>query len=345
VAGAGAYIGELNEGIAGRASPKDLETMFQLVYLQFTGARRDEEAFQSYLSTTRGWLENQQASPGYELSKQFSEAIYKGHPRRSMMTLERLDEVDLDRALAVFRDRFADASDFTFTLVGNFELDSIRPLIETWLGGLPAIDRKETWRDVGGYAERGVVRVDVHKGLEPQSRVQLIFHGDSEWSYERQHLLGSLASALRIRLREVLREDMGGVYGVGVSGSLSREPRQRYNVAISFSCDPGRVDELLDAVFREVEVFRRDGPPEDVLAKVKEAQRRSRETAVQQNQFWLSQLEYHQEIGRDFDDILHYDRLIGLVTKEATRELAGEVFDEESYALGVLYPEQEKSDG
>ena len=157
VANVWSFIGELSEGVRGSASPKDLETMFQLLYLRFIGARRDDEAFQAYMARTEGWLENQEASPEFQFSSKFSETMSMDHPRRRWLTMERLKQLELEKALAFYRDRFADASDFLFTLVGNFEVESIRPFVETWIGGLPAAGREESWRDVGLQSPEGVV--------------------------------------------------------------------------------------------------------------------------------------------------------------------------------------------
>ena len=340
VARVSSFIAELSEGVRGSASPKDLETMFQLLYLRFTGVHRDPEAFQAHMTTTRGWLENQEASPSFQFSRELSRVTFQDHLRRNPLTLDRLDQVDLDRAIEIYRDRFADASDFLFTLVGNFDLETIRPLVETWVGGLPAIDREETWRDVGAFAAPRVEKIEVKSGIEPRSQVRLTFHGDTEWSYVGQHIASSMGEALRIRLREVLREDLGGVYGVGVFGRLFNKPRERYNVGISFACDPERVEELLDAVFTELRSFVENGPDEELLGKVREIQRRSRETATQQNRFWLSQLDFHEREGLDLTKILDYDQLIEAVTVEAVQDAAKRYLDEERYILGVLYPEE-----
>ncbi len=341
VANVRSFIGELSEGVRGSASPKDMETMFQLLYLRFTGARRDDEAFQAYMTRTEGWLENQQASPGYQFSSKFSETLSMDHPRRRWLTMERLKQLELEKALAFYRDRFADASDFLFTLVGNFELESIRPFVETWIGGLPATGREESWRDVGVQSPEGVVTFVIEKGIEPKSSARITFHGPAEWSPRNAHILSSTAEVLRIRLREVLREDMGGVYGVGVNGRIIRFPRQRYSFTVSFSCDPERVEELTAAVFAEIETLKEDGPGEDYIAKVQKIQTRKRETDLERNGFWASQLEFQQRNDLELTDILRYDELIQAVTSESVHEAARRYLNMDRYVQGVLVPESE----
>lgn len=341
VANVSSFIDELSEGIDGSASPQDLETMFHLLYLRMTAPRRDDEAFQGYMSRIAGWLENQADSPDFQFFSKFSEEMYLDHPRRQRLTVARLSRLELDVALAFYRERFADASDFVFTIVGNFEVDTIRPLIETWLGGLPASDRRENWRDVGVESPEGVVNFRVEKGIEAKSSVRIVFHGPAEWSPRNAHVLSSTAAVLGIRLREVLREDMGGVYGVRVNGGLGRDPRQSYNFTISFSCDPQRVDELSAAVFGEIQTLKDEGPGEDYIAKVREIQTRKRETDLESNGFWAGQLAYHERYGLALTDILHYDELIESVTRESVHDAVRLYLDTERYVQGVLVPASE----
>jgi zinc protease len=338
VAGLRASVREISESVSGAASPKDLETMFQLLYLHFTGTRRDERAFESYLSTTRGYLENQEASPRFWFDREWNRTTFGDHPRRRLLTLETVGELDLDRALAIYRERFADASEFIFTLVGSFDPVELRPLVEAWMAALPATGRDEIWRDVEAYARPTVSRFEVSRGIEPQSSARLVFHGFTEWSPLNDHLASSMAEALRIQLREVMREDLGGVYGVRVFSSISRHPRGRYNSGVSFSCDPERTDELLATAIAEIEQLKAVGPTQDTIDKVREIQRRGRETALEQNRFWLGQLHSHEINGLPLEDILDYESMIEAVTVESVRDAARAYFDSERYVQGVLRP-------
>ena len=333
------YIGDTSEGISGGASPRDLETMFQLLYLQFTAPRRDEEAFGAFLARMNAMLENQQASPDFWFSKQFSEVMSQGHVRGRMLTPELLDEIDLDRAIEIWRDRFADASDFWFFLVGSFDLETIRPMVEHWIASLPATDRGESWRDVGPKPPVGVHRFEVRRGIEPKASVRLVFTGDATWNRIERYAMWSMTQALSIRLREVLREDLGGVYGVGVSGSISRWPNERYSTYVSFGCDPERVDELIAAARAEIDVFRADGPPQAVVDKVHESQIRGRETSLEENGWWTGTLQSQFINGLDPLDILRFEELLSQLTTDLLRDAAVKYFDPERVVQGVLLPE------
>ena len=339
IAKASTWIGELSEGIGGSASTKDIETMLQLVYLRMTAPRKDAEAFQAYLSRMRGFLENREASPAYHFSREYQKRYTNDHPRRRFIERADLDAINADRALALYSDRFADASDFTFTIVGSFDLAQIRPLVELWLGGLPSSKGGETWRDVGVQEPSGVVEFDVRKGIEPKSTVRITFHGSAEWSVQNEHLIVSLAELLRTRLREQLREEKGGVYGVNVTGRIDRRPKEDYEFVVGFGCEPSRVDELVAAVFSEIEKVRND-PGQDYVNRVREAQTRSRETAVKDNGFWLRMLEFHAMNGLDPRAILDHDKLVASVTLESMKAAARKYLRRDDYVKGVLYPEK-----
>jgi zinc protease len=339
VAGASVGLNELEETAAGRASPEDLQTMFELLYLSFTAPRKDEAAYGAWLQRTKAWVENRRARPETVFNDRLTEVLTQGHPRRRPISEELLDEIDLDRALAVHRERFADNSDFTFVLVGNFDPAEIEPLVRTYLGGLPAGGRRESWRDVGARTPAGVHEVVVRKGLEPKSQVRLTFTGDAAWSPQTRHDIVSLAAALRIRLREVLREDMSGTYGVSVSGGIGRRPREEYSFTISFGCAPESVDDLVSAVFAEVEAIQRDGPTAEVAAKVREIQTREREIDLRENGFWRGALASHYREGLDPRQILAYGDLVASVTPERLREAARLYLDSSRYVKGILYPE------
>ncbi|HEU4521307.1 MAG TPA: insulinase family protein, partial [Thermoanaerobaculia bacterium] len=343
VASIATTITETTEGLQGHASPRDLETMFQLLYLRFTGARRDEDAFASYRTMLRGHLQNLEASPQYQFSRKMSEMLTQNHPRGRQLTLEEIDEIDLDDALAFYKQRFSDASDFIFSIAGSFELDEIRPRVEKWIGGLPSTGRVETWRNLGVNEPPGVQTVTVEKGIEPRSSVRIVFHGDAEWSVENQNQIGALAEILRIRLREALREDLGGVYGVGVSGWISRRPEEDYMFTISFGADPERVDELVAAVFSEIDKLQSGGPSEDHISRVHEMRRRERQVAEKENGFWIGQLEFIATNDLEFSEINRYEERIKAITQTSVRDAARRYLDRTRYVLGILKPEKKKA--
>ncbi len=333
------WIGGLEEGLSGRASPEDLETMFQLIYLYITHPRQDSTAYAAYRGWLKGMLQNRSASPESAFHDSLQVILAQHHYRARSWSPPLLEEMDLGKSLRIYQDRFADAADFTFFLVGNFTLDQVRPLVQRYLGGLPAQGRRELWRDLGVELPKGVVVEEVYKGIEPKSLSQLVFTGPFVW--ERQHLydLHALASILEIRLREVLREELGGTYGVSVNASASHYPREEYQLSVGFGCAPERVKELTQAVFAQLGSLKEMGPDQSYVDKVKEMQRRQREVDLKENSFWLEALESAYVHGTDPKLILQYEQLVESLTPASVQAAARQYVNEKNYVRVSLLPE------
>ncbi|MEM6796113.1 MAG: insulinase family protein, partial [Acidobacteriota bacterium] len=317
VASASPFISELQEGLAGGGSPEDLETAFQMSYLWFTEPRMDQDAFRNFFGRMSVMIENRSKNPMTVFGDTLNEHLSGGHFRRRPLTTEVLKELDADRALAVYRERFADASDFTFVMVGNFEVDKVRPLVETYWGSLPNLEREEVFRDIGVEFPEGVVEFEVKKGLEPKSLVNLTYHGPARWVREDRFALRALSRVLEIRLTELVREEMGATYSVGVRSSLSRWPKEYFNLTVTFGCNPDETERILKVLFADFETLRQEGPDSARVDKVKENLRRQRELQLMENSFWLSALQTYYEHDLDLGLLLKFDDLLEGLTAEA----------------------------
>ncbi len=332
-------VRELFEGITGTASPQDLETMFTLIHLYFTAPRKDADAFTSYRKRLAGALHNRSAQPESALEDTLLVTTSQYNPRRTPVTEERLETVSLDEAMASYTDRFADAGDFTFTIVGAFTPQAIRPLVETWLGGLPATGRRESWVDPKVEFPTAGVSKEVRKGLEPKSAVRFVMSNPLEWRTEERFALNAAIAILRITLREAVREEKGGTYGVAVSSSLERWPQPRCTVSIGFGCNPDRVGELLQTVRTEIAALRNAPVDATYLAKYREQALRQREVNLKENGFWLSALETFAQQGEDPQDILRYEDHVKAVTVEQVQAAAQKYFTADKAVQVVLRPE------
>ncbi|HEX2207567.1 MAG TPA: insulinase family protein [Longimicrobium sp.] len=298
-ASVGPNVTELSEGMNGYAAPRDVETLFQLIHLYFTQPRRDTTAWEAYKQRGRESLRNRSVTPESAFADTLTAILSQGHPRMRPFTAAVFDSLNIDRSLEIYRQRFADAGDFTFYFVGTFHPDSLRPLVETYLASLPGTDARETFRDLGIRPPSGVVERMVRRGVEPKARTVLVFTGPAEFSRQATADVTALAEALQIRLREKLREDLGGTYGVGVSGSVGRDPWERYSLSIDFGSAPERVDELVRVVMAEIDTVRARGVPADVVDKVREAARRAREIELRDNSAWMARLLTYDRHGWD----------------------------------------------
>jgi zinc protease len=339
VASARPTIGPLDEGVSGGASKQDLETMFQLIYLTFTQPRADVEIFDVIISQTRALLANQTATPAFAFNKTLNDTMSQNHPRARITTPETMDEMDLDGSLAFYRERFADASDFTFIFAGSFELAEIQPFVVRYLATLPSIGRSETWRDEGIHPPTGVVEKVVEKGLEPQSQTAIVFTGPFDYTREGRVAIRAMASILQTRLRETLREDLGGTYSVSASPSYVRIPREEYRLNIRFGSDPDRADALSATVFEEIAKLKTDGPTEQEVRDAIEAIVRDYETNMESNNYLVSQLyfKYRDEadVAELFDAVDFY-RGLGIAP---VHDAARRYLNTDNYVKVVLMPE------
>jgi zinc protease len=238
------WIEELQEGLSGFAAPEDAETLFQLIYLYFTAPRQDELAFLSLQSRWRTLLENADAVPEQTFSDTLQAILTQGHLRGRPLDLDLLQQMDLEKSLAFYRNRFGDAGDFTFFFVGNFDLEEMRPLVETYLGPLPADGRQETWQDVEIQAPRGVIKKTVHQGIKSRSSTAVVFSGELDWSLPNRFELDALTALLNIRLFDALRQDLGATYAVFTEGFALRFPQPSYEVSIFFDSAPENAERL-----------------------------------------------------------------------------------------------------
>jgi zinc protease len=291
------------------------------------------------MNRMRAVLQNRGARPEAALQDTNQVTVAQYHPRRRPMTVEMLNEFDLDRSLRFYRERFGDASDFTFLFAGSFTLDQMRPLVASYIANLPALHRNERWRDVGVSTPSGVVKKEVRKGIEPKSQVILTFTGPLEWTVEGRIGLNALTEILRIKLREVLREDKGGTYGVSVQSALIHYPAPESRFVISFGCAPDRVDDLLHEVFIQVDSLRGGPIDESYIGKVRELLRRTQETQLKQNSFWISALHFYLWNAMNLEDIPAYEKRIRLILPELIRSAAMAYLDPKRFVQVVLYPE------
>jgi zinc protease len=338
------FIHEMQEGLTASGSPRDLVTIFELVHLTFTAPRADTAAFQAFLQMQQAFLENRGASPEGVFSDTLQATLAQYHPRAMPYTAATLEAVDLGDAYDFYRDRFGDAGGFTFVVVGNVGPDELEPLVASYLASLPATGSDHRWRDPGIRPPTGVVTKVVHKGREPKSRTQLVFSGPAEYTPGVRLALAALADLLRIRLREVLREDLGGTYGVAVSAGVSPEPEPRYRVGIGFGAAPERLEELVAVLFGELARVASDGPSDLDVRKVRESQRRAYETDLRENAFWIAALSHAARWDPAFEEVRMHGRRIETIDADLLRAAARLYLEPSSYVRVSLHPETGTAD-
>lgn len=335
----GPYISNLSEGMTGHASPKDIETLFQLIYLYFTAPRTDSTAYISYKTRIEAVYQNRSASPEAAFQDTLTSVITSHHPRYKPWSLATIKQFDLQKSAGIYKERFADGDDFTFLFVGNFTPEMIKPFVETYLGGLPVLSGKESWRDVMYEYPKGVIKRSLRRGQEAKSQDALIFTGPFDYNRQNRFIADAVIGVLRIKLRERIREDMGGTYGVRVSGSWAHFPKQRYQINIQLGANPQRVSEITKEIMTQIDSLVNFGTMDIYLTKIKEANRKEYETNLKENGFWLSNLEFKFFHSENPLDILTYPELIDKLTLTDIQDMAMKLFNKENYINLVLYPE------
>jgi zinc protease len=314
--------------------------MFQLAYLEFTAPRLDTVVFTTFKGQAATILANRALSPEAAFQDTIQVTLAQHAFRARPLTPKVFEEVNPQKALAFYRDRYADASDFTFVLVGNVDTVAIKPLVETYLASLPNTGRKEKARDTGMKPPKGVIERTLHRGTEPKASTRLVFTGECSYTPEDRFKLRALTTLMQTRLNETLREKLGGTYSPSVGGSCQREPRQEYSVSVSFGSSPENVDVLSKAALNLIDSLKAQPVSQADVDKVKEEILRSREVEVKTNAYWLGNIGARDQAGEDLAGLgSAYDEMVKKLTPAMILEAARKYFDTANYARFVLLPE------
>ncbi len=340
------WIGGLRQGFRGSASPNDLTTMLEMIYLYATKPRKDKEVLNSYAAKQTAVYKNLLSQPDYYFFDQTMKIKYNNHPRVGFPTAEDMAQLDMDRIYQIYQERFADASGMTFFLVGNFDKEKTIPLLAKYLGNLPATNKGETWKNTNVNYQKGVVKKTLTYGEAPKALVDITFHGDFTWTPENRYHFKSMIDILRIKMRESMREDKGGVYGVRVSGNTSQYPESKYNITISFNADPPRVDELIETAMTDIKNAQQNGAEDKDMNKIKETQRQGRIKDLKENNFWINSLEnaYVEKLDPKNISLASLEEGINSLTSEDIKSAATKYFDWNNYLQIVLLPEAKTMD-
>ncbi len=334
------YIGDYTHGLSGSCAPKDLETALQLLYLTFTEPTDRPEAFEVLKNTYRTSLANRSADPNAVFGDSVRSVNSRDHYTNRVLTIPDVDRLRLDTSIDFYRRAFGNAADFSFVIVGSFDPEAITPLVARYIGALPSYGRRTSeYVDRGFAFPQGIRRVDVRKGVEPKARTTITFFADTGLDEMEMHRARAATEILRIRLREILREDMGGTYGVSISTSNTL-PKPGYGtMTVTFGCSPDNVKSLSDAVFKEIERLRKEGPSPEDLHTIQEQERRGLETAEKSNGYWLGSLRTVQMMGWDPERILKRRERIDLLTVDNVREAIVRYFPMDRFTVVTLLPE------
>ena len=329
MASATPYVSELGEGLNGSCSPKDLETMLQLVYLRFVAPRQDKDAYASFIARNKAAMANRDADPNTALSDSISVALYNHHPRATSFKAESFDQIDYDKVMELYKDRFAEAGDFTFVFVGNIDVEKATPLLEQYLGGLPTIGRKEDYRDVGMNIRKGLYNNDFERKMETaKSTVLMVAHGDVAFNHKNILMMNIMGQLLDILYTQTVREEAGGTYGVSCMGSVSGMPKEEGLFQIMFETDPAKRPEMVKLIDQGIEQYIKEGPKAEDLAKVKEYMLKTHQQNQKENSYWKNQL--YNYYWSNLDTCTNYTETLNSITIQDLMKFASEFFGQKN---------------
>jgi len=326
------------ESMNGSASPSDLKTLFELIYLQFTAIRTDDEAFASFEERVKIQLDNEALDPGVVFSDSLVNTIYNRNPRDTRFRSSDFEKVDYHRMIKMYKERFADASDFIFTFVGNVDKDSIQPLMEQYLASLPSLNRQEKGDETQITPfQTGKLTNRFTRPMEtPKSSIALIYSGKTAYNIKQFVVAHVLDLALKLYLYEKVRTQESATYWINAPVSLHDFPEGRTSIQIFFDTDPEKEEKMVDLVKSEMESIIREGLDKDYLEISVANILRGRSERMQDNEYWLDVIATYYY--RNFDTHTEYENILKTITVDDIREFAKALLDQGNLIEVIMSP-------
>lgn len=326
--------------VYGSGSPKDLETILQLLYLRFTDPRFNEDDFNTVLGQYISYVENITTNPDYVASSEQLKSIYGNNPRRQQISTEVLKSINFDRVAPIYRQLLSNAADFTVYIVGNVDLATLKPLVEKYIGSLPAKKKKLTKRVDDGvrYATGEVINDFKAPMQQPKVSVCRFYTGDIEFNLENTVTATFLKDILRSRYTTSIREEKGGTYGVSVGCSVDPYYTPTYQFAIQFDTNETMADELSEIVVAEIKELAANGPKAEDLNKVREYLIKEWNNRLVQNGAWMSYIRHFYTYGEDMNRVANYENIVKSMTGEKIAAMAAKILADNNMTYVVMRP-------
>lgn len=336
-------ISLLTEGFSGSSSPKDLEFFFQYLNAFFTNPRVDENAFQLVMDETKEQVKMITAQPMYKYIGKFIDAAYNHDPYMKQMFSyddEYFAQVDFNRAVQIYKERFANPADFNFFFVGNYDEKEMKEFVELYLGSMKTDMAKKENYDLSVLKPRPdkASTQTVYAGTEQQGWMGMYITNPIEWNYRNSIIADMIGEALDIQFVKIVREKMGDVYSPMVQMSASKLPTPEMTLMILLGCNPEKTDKLADASLKILNDFKAKGPDKKTMELIKKQMLSTRAKNIQTNRFWLGYIS-----GKVTQDELlinpsEYDNIVNSVTKKEMVEFMKKYFKPEIYTRADMHP-------
>jgi zinc protease len=335
-------MADITDGVTGKSSIRDFESMLQLMNLTLTQPRKDEGLYKAFTDKSKTMLQYITANPQAAFADTLSKVLYNNNPlaKRPFPKASDFDEINLDRTLQIYRNEFSTANGYHFFIVGNINPETAIPLINTYIGSLQQDNTPANFKDNGVRPITGEHQIKVYKGKEKKSLIISVHFGETTYSEDLALKAQAVADILNIKVIENLREKLGGIYTGGFGSKVEKEPYQHYSITLQLPCGPENVDKLIAAAEVEIKHMQQQGPDEADLQKVKNTWLEKHNTAVAENGYWSGKLENILFWNTDKDRVLHYSDYVNKLTKEDIKNTAITLFTGKNEFTAILYPEQ-----
>lgn len=334
-------IGELTETISGSSTPKDFETMMQLVYLNFESPRFDKQAYDALFSRFNAFLPNLENDPKKIMSDSLQLIFTNFHPRTKLLNTKFLEQLKFEDMEELYKDRIKDAGDFIFIIVGNIDEETVKQNVEYYIGSLTDDPRTESWTDHNVKQPEGRIEKKIEIPLETaKANVNIIIRNDFNYTPETNLYLNMLKSILTLRYTEEIREKEGGTYGVSVSASNSHFPAEEKTLQMNFDTDPEKADYLKSILFREIENIAKNGPTAEDLDKVVKNMKKNREQSKEHNSYWMNTIYNYYYHGIDGNAPENFDEIIDKVAIKDIKEFTSKFMSDPDIVDVVFVPKK-----
>ncbi|WP_396601841.1 M16 family metallopeptidase [Algibacter sp. R77976] len=323
----GSSVSTYDETLKGLSRAKDLETMFKLIYLNFTSLNKNEKTYSTYVDKIKESSKNRVLSPSVIFSSAISKITQEGNPRYVNMNdndkvVHLLDSVPYTSLYKAYTERFENAGDFSFFFVGDFDEDLLKTFSETYIASLPSTDERETSKLSTYKNILSGERVEVRKGLEEKATLLIKFETEAKHVKKESDALKMFGQIFKTRLRDKIREEKGGVYSVRASIRHVRRPYSKYSASITFTCSPDNIQVLEQESLKVLNEFLKEGPTKKEVAGVKKNWVLNRKKALETNRFWLGHMYNKIYWNQPFKDLSDYEEKLSEITPKYINKIA-----------------------
>ena len=332
-------VDDYMSGVVGHGSPKDIETMMQLIYLRFTAPRFSKDDYDVIMNQYRPYIENAQKNPDYISGVQRQKTLYGDHFRRQQLTPAILDQVKFENIEPAYKKLFSNAANFTTYIVGNVDLETLKPLVEKYLGSLPVSKKLEKKVDDGVRTVKGEVVNDFKvKMQQPKVGLTRIYTGPIDYTMKNRVAMNVLSQVLRSRYTISIREEKGGTYSVGVGGRVFADYTPSYQLIVLFDTNEQMADELSQIVVDEIKKIATEGPNAEDVEKTRKYLLKEYENQIQSNGNWVDWLDLYNYRGMNF--ATEYKKAVEELTYDDLKALAAKILKDNNMAYIVMRPEK-----